>query len=75
MPLKDFLHSIMSEKEVKDFEYWLSIGQPIIVSGDERTSKSTLVHALRNAGYPIYEDFEPVHIYLKKTNSNRRVCP
>jgi len=66
IPLKDFLCSIMSEKEAKDFGYWLSIGQPIIVSGDERTSKSTLVHALRNVGYPIYEDFEPIHIYLRK---------
>lgn len=48
-------------------KFCLKRGWPVIISGSERTGKSTLVRVLRKHGYEnVWEEFEPYKIVMKK---------
>lgn len=67
MKLEEYLRKIMSEENAQILEEAIEIRRPIIISGAERTGKTTLRRILRSRGLEAWEDFDPLVIHLTKT--------
>lgn len=65
--LDEYLKTIMSQREAKRLKAILRFGKrPVIVTGAERTGKTTLVTVLRQRGYNVYDEYEPYVLELKR---------
>lgn len=66
MKLNDYLRNIMSVRDARKLRGALRLGKPVIISGAERTGKTTLCRVLRAKGYKVYESFDTLHLELKR---------
>lgn len=66
MTKRDYLTDLLGKQEAAKLTSALKSGKTIIIKGEQKSGKSTLVKALNNAGYHAVEDFETYEVVLKK---------
>lgn len=67
MKLNEYLKTMVTRKDAQKIRMAMKHHLPIIISGVERSGKTTLQRVLRAHGANVQEDFLSVHINLKKT--------
>lgn len=72
MNLKDYLVSLLGEKQAKELLTAVKEGQTVVISGAQSSGKTTLCKVLREHGYSAVEDFE-IHTVALSKPLNRRI--
>ena len=66
MEKNDYLVELLGRKEAARLREALRCGKTIIVKGEQKSGKTTLVRVLNNAGYHAVEDFATHEVTLKE---------
>ena len=72
MNLKDYLVSLLGEKQAKELLTAVKEGQTVVISGAQSSGKTTLCKVLQEHGYSAVEDFE-IHTVALSKPLNRRI--
>ena len=68
--MNDYLAGLLGKKETAKLRKALRSGKTIIVKGEQKSGKTTLVKVLNNAGYHAVEDFTTHEVILKEAVKN-----
>lgn len=69
-----YLNEILGRKTAKEVERAVKTGTPILITGEEKTGKTTLCNYIKSIGGNAVEDFEVFKITLKKNSRHDSAC-